>query len=124
MAPSTRTRANPGGLARIRREKKTVRAMIELYCREEHGSPGSPCEECANLLDYALRRLDCCPYGSKKPTCAECPIHCYRPERRERIKSVMSFAGPRMIWRHPVLALLHMADSLMARFRPSRRIGY
>ena len=31
---------------------------------------------------------------------------------RTRIKEVMRYAGPRMLFRHPVLALLHHWDSL------------
>jgi len=31
---------------------------------------------------------------------------------RERIRAVMRYAGPRMLWRHPLLALLHLADGL------------
>ncbi len=35
-------------------------------------------------------------------------MHCYRPEMRQRVRDVMIFAGPRMLLRHPVLALLHL----------------
>jgi hypothetical protein len=43
-------------------------------------------------------------------TCAKCPVHCYRPELRERIRAVMRYAGPRMLFRHPRLAILHLWD--------------
>jgi len=46
-----------------------------------------------------------CPFGPDKPTCAKCPIHCYKPQVRERVREVMRFAGPRMLLRHPVLAV-------------------
>lgn len=95
--------------ARLRRERRTVRAMIGIYCRHHHG--GAPmCGACAELAAYADRRLDLCPYGPDKPACSNCPIHCYRPEPRERIREVMRFAGPRMIWRHPYLAIRHVLD--------------
>lgn len=84
--------------------------MLELYCRRHHCSTGGLCDECAALEAYADRRLDRCPYGPAKPTCANCPVHCYRAAERERMREVMRFAGPRMIWRHPVLALLHLLD--------------
>jgi hypothetical protein len=29
---------------------------------------------------------------------------------REKVKEVMRYAGPRMIWRHPWLALMHVVD--------------
>jgi hypothetical protein len=31
---------------------------------------------------------------------------------REKIKGVMRYAGPRMMYRHPVLAVLHVFDGL------------
>ena len=68
------------------------------------------CPACSELASYAERRLDLCPFGSEKPSCANCPIHCYRPEPRERMRDVMRFAGPRMLMRHPWLALRHLLD--------------
>ncbi|MEW6337485.1 MAG: nitrous oxide-stimulated promoter family protein [Acidobacteriota bacterium] len=95
--------------ARLRRERKTVDAMVRMYCRAHHGGP-TPCRECADLATYAGHRLDRCPYGADKPTCVNCPIHCYRPEPRERMREVMRWAGPRMLWRHPFLAVMHLID--------------
>jgi hypothetical protein len=94
---------------RLARERKTVRAMIEMYCADHHGGDGL-CRECAELADYADRRLDLCPYGPDKPTCTSCPIHCYRPEPRERMREVMRYAGPRMLRKHPYLAIMHLID--------------
>jgi hypothetical protein len=92
---------------RFARERKTVRAMIEMYCADHHGGD-ELCRECAELADYADRRLDLCPYGPDKPTCTSCPIHCYRPEPRERMREVMRYAGPRMFRKHPYLAVMHL----------------
>jgi hypothetical protein len=94
---------------RIRRERATVRAMLTIYCAHHHGSRDL-CEACAELADYADRRLECCPYGPEKPTCAHCPVHCYRPDPREKMREVMRFAGPRMIKKHPYLAMRHLID--------------
>ena len=96
--------------ARIEREKITVTAMITLYCHEHH-SKNDLCSECAALLDYACLRLDRCPFQEGKTTCARCPVHCYKPEMREIIRRVMRYAGPKMIYRHPLLAILHLIDS-------------
>ena len=95
---------------RIQRESKTIEAMIRLYCHDQHGSPGELCPECGELWDYALVRLDRCPFRENKPTCAKCPVHCYQPEMREKVRAVMRYAGPRMLSRHPVLAVLHLID--------------
>ncbi len=97
---------------RMVREKRTVEAMIGLYCRGQHGAAHDLCAECAVLADYARLRLQKCPFQAGKTTCARCPVHCYRPEKRQQIRAVMRYAGPRMLLRHPVLALLHLLDGL------------
>jgi hypothetical protein len=100
------------GSPRIAREKRTVEAMIRLYCAGRHGTRERLCDECSDLLQYAMQRLEKCPFQEHKPTCADCPIHCYRPLMRERIRSVMKYAGPRMVRRHPILAVRHLIDGL------------
>ena len=96
---------------RIAREQATVTAMIRTFCRSLHASRGELCPECAELQAYAIGRLARCPFGQDKPTCSNCPIHCYKPQLRERIREVMRYAGPRMLWRHPVLAIRHLLDN-------------
>lgn len=109
---------------RLRREKKTVRAMIRIFCRDSHSADdraGQPlCPACQELLDYASCRIDRCPFGEQKPTCANCPIHCYKPEMRQRIRDVMRHAGPRMLTRHPVLAIMHLLVD--GRRKPPQRL--
>ena len=99
---------------RLAREFKTVQAMIAITCRGKHGlrPKGELCSGCRQLVAYARARLERCPYGAAKPTCARCPVHCYRPAMRDRIRAVMRYAGPRMLYRHPILAAHHLADSL------------
>jgi hypothetical protein len=98
--------------ARIVREKRTVAAMIELYCQSHHGGGAGLCGPCDRLLEYAFCRLDRCPFREEKTPCARCPVHCYGPTMRARIQEVMRYAGPRMLFRHPVMALRHQWDSL------------
>ncbi|NMC73835.1 MAG: nitrous oxide-stimulated promoter family protein [Geobacteraceae bacterium] len=86
--------------------------MVEIYCRGRHRTGNGICEECRWLLDYAMERIERCPYRSRKPACSECSVHCYRADWREQIRRVMRYAGPRIALRHPVLALLHLADRL------------
>jgi Nitrous oxide-stimulated promoter len=107
-----------GESRRVARERKTVAAMIRVYCRGHHTSRSGLCGDCARLHEYAMGRLDHCPLGTDKPTCVNCPVHCYKPELRERIREVMRYAGPRMLWRHPLLAILHLLDG--RRPSPSR----
>lgn len=102
-----KTRSESGRMAR---EARTVEAMIRLYCRGQHeGEP--PCAECAELLEYARERLRKCPFQEGKTVCGKCPVHCYRPVSRTKIRVVMRYAGPRMLWRHPLMALRHLLDN-------------
>ena len=96
-------------MGRIEWEKKTVRHMIELWCRKNHGCP-ELCGECRELLDYSLVRLDRCKFGNDKTKCHKCPVHCYRPDMRERIRAVMRFSGPRMLLHHPLEALRYLVS--------------
>ena len=96
---------------RLAREKETLRAMVAVYCHDHHRPDKDLCDECEALLAYAEQRLAACPYGPDKPTCAHCPIHCYKTAMRERVREVMRYAGPRMLSRHPLLALRHLLDS-------------
>ena len=96
---------------RLVREEHTIEAMLAMYCHDHHRvARGDFCPECAELMEYARLRLDRCRYGSGKPTCASCPTHCYRPAMRERVREVMRYSGPRMLRRHPVLAVAHLVD--------------
>lgn len=117
------------------REFQTVSAMISIYCRAHHSDKrrfpkqmpekqtrgvrqaidanrlchsNGLCDECSQLLSYAELRLDRCPYGQQKPTCNQCPIHCYKPEPKQQMQQVMRYAGPRMLLPHPLLAIRHL----------------
>jgi len=92
---------------KIEREKKTVGLMIRLYCRRAEGNR-ELCNSCRDLLEYALSRLEQCPYGEKKPACKKCSVHCYKPQYREEIRKVMRFSGSRMILHDPIAAIRHL----------------
>lgn len=93
---------------RIQWEKKVVSQMIRIYCRGKKHETDC-CQECSELEAYAHGRLDFCPFGEKKPFCSKCSVHCYAPERREQIRQVMSYAGPRMLIYSPWMAIRHWA---------------
>lgn len=97
---------------RLMREQKTINLMIALYCRDKHGQQDDLCDSCSQLQAYARQRLEKCPYQENKTTCANCLTHCYQKARREEIRQVMRYAGPRMLKVHPWLALLHLIDGL------------
>lgn len=108
-------------MRRLARERRTIKAMIAIFCRDHH-QPRGLCEWCASLAAYADKRLDICPYGAEKPTCVNCPVHCYQPRMRDAVREVMRYAGPRMLKQHPVLAVAHLLDGRRpAPERPARR---
>ena len=93
----------------LEREKKTLAAMLDIYCREKHKTTGKKlCADCAGLWEYAKQRLAKCPFGAAKGACSKCEIHCYKPEMRKRIQDVMRYSGPRMLKKHPVIAARHL----------------
>lgn len=94
---------------RIEYEKSVVREMIALYCRHKLKLQLVP-EEYLALADYACQRLDHCKFGDRKPACSKCPVHCYKPAMRERIREVMRWTGPRMIYLSPISLLRHILD--------------
>lgn len=108
---------------RMAREARTIEAMIHIFCQHEHGAKRDLCAECQELLDYAFLRLEKCPFQEDKSTCANCKVHCYRPEKREQIRVVMRQAGPHMLYRHPLLAFMHLVidDRRPAPDLPKRR---
>lgn len=115
LAPRAAAGASGFARRRLAREWKTLVAMVDIYCACQHKNTPGNCPDCRSLLDYAQARLERCRFGVEKPTCAKCPVHCYRPDRREQVRIVMRFSGPRMLWRHPILAAWHWVDSWMYR---------
>ena len=68
---------------RLKREHETLVCMTGIYCSHHHrGHPGV----------------------------AKCPVHCYKPAQREAARKIMRFAGPHMVWRHPLHSLFHLFD--------------
>lgn len=92
------------------REKETVSLMIAIYCRKQHGCK-QLCPECAALDAYARQRSDKCPFMESKTFCSNCKVHCYQKDMREKIRAVMRFSGPRMIFYHPIQALRHVIET-------------
>ena len=122
------------------KEKQVMELMIRLYCRKNHGErrkkelyslgsaevPGHGqtgdelCSECRALRDYAMLRIEKCPFMETKTFCSNCRVHCYKPEMREKIREVMRFSGPRMIFYHPVMAVHHVVSSMREKKRLER----
>ena len=105
-------------------EKLLVSEMIALYCRKQHKTPKwQLCPACQELQDYALARIDKCPFMETKTFCSACKVHCYKPAMREQIRAVMRWAGPRMLPVHPVLSVKHVAVTLKDVRVPRQLLG-
>jgi hypothetical protein len=117
MEPSVKIHDRPLS-TRHMRELETVSLMIRLYCGGNHRKTQTTdgahlhqlCPDCRELMAYAEKKLHTCPQVENKPTCLKCTIHCYDDGHRERIRNVMRYAGPRMLLRHPIMAIRHILD--------------
>jgi hypothetical protein len=108
---------------RREREAAIVQTMIKMYCKEHHNAEGQLCIECNALSVYAEKRALSCMYGDIKPVCKECPVHFYTPQKREQIRQVMTWAGPKMIFRHPLFAITHIIDNFTSAKPESKKIN-
>lgn len=91
---------------KIDKEKQVIEKMITIYCKGHHQK--QVCHECKQLLEYASSRIDHCPKMATKTFCSQCKIHCYKPDMQEKIKIVMRYSGPRMLYYHPIMAIKHI----------------
>lgn len=97
--------------ARINRETKTISAMLTLYCKNHHKDYETGiCDDCKEIQEYALKRLQNCPFIENKPTCANCLVHCYNKEMQNKVRQIMRYSGPRLLFFHPILAIRHLLD--------------
>ncbi|MEG0177542.1 nitrous oxide-stimulated promoter family protein [Anaerorhabdus sp.] len=90
-------------------EKELIKKMIMIYCKGHHHA--YICEECNDLLIYAIAKIDNCPFMETKTFCSQCKIHCYRSKYKMKIKEVMKYTGPRMLLIDPLVVIKHFIDS-------------
>lgn len=103
-------------------DQATIRLMVSLYCRH-HLRQREPSTHYRELADYACDRLVHCRWGDAKPTCKDCPCHCYRKDKREEIIEVMRWTGPRMIFYAPRATLRHLWQTAQFKLHPVRKIS-
>ncbi|MEC6814674.1 nitrous oxide-stimulated promoter family protein [Photobacterium toruni] len=92
-------------------EFRTITAMIDLYCLKNHQinhKNFQRCDSCEQFSVYVKQRLDRCPYGEQKPSCKQCPIHCYKPQQKIKSQTIMRYSGPKMLIKHPIMAIKHL----------------
>lgn len=110
-----------------RKEIKDLKVLLQftaVFCRVKHTGDTSiiatdeaefqqlplhkypVCKECRKFLLYALERRLRCPL-EEKPLCKHCPVHCYKPEYREKVREIMRFSGRHLIMRGRLDLLWH-----------------
>ena len=90
-------------------ELKTMYQIIGIYCHNKHHTPkGQLCKECEQVWEYAEHRIDTCPHMETKTFCSVCKTHCYAPNYREKIREIMRYGGPRMLFVSPIQVIRHM----------------
>lgn len=100
------------------RELNVIHSMIKIYCKGNHKTKGGClCEECQELLDYAAVRIQKCPFTKEKSFCNNCKVHCYKKDMRERVRDVMRYSGPRMLFVKPHLVILHAFYSIQNKLK-------
>lgn len=98
------------------KQKEMIPVMIKMYCHHFHHTKGKElCTECDELTKYCLYRLSLCPFKKDKCFCSVCKIHCYTPDNREKIKKVMRYSGPRLVFTHPIFAFSHVFETIKAK---------
>lgn len=94
--------------------------MITIYCKGNHQE--NLCSSCQQLSDYVDKRINLCPLMESKTFCSNYPIHCYSKEMQEQIKVVMRYAGPRMIFHHPLLLVDQSYQSIKHKLKRKKEI--
>lgn len=102
------------------KEKKLIPVMIGMYCKGNHKEErkklnlkgNDVCPDCKLLTEYALFRLEKCPFKVNKKFCSFCKIHCYKEDMKVKIKDVMRYSGPRMLFSHPIFAISHVVQMI------------
>ena len=96
----------------LKYKKDTVEKVVFMYCRRKHDSRKKKlCNDCSDLLQYAHKRAEHCPHIEKGVACRKCQTPCYKPDMKNKMRTIMSWGGPRMILRHPIAAIRYIMKS-------------
>ena len=91
-------------------EKRILHKMIKLYCNKHHNTQSQLCPNCSDIYFYSLKQIDRCPHAENKPTCNQCETNCYVEDIRIKIKKIMKWSGPRILFYHPIYAIRYIIN--------------
>ncbi len=117
--------ANGERVAEIGGDLNVLGKFVAVYCKHHHGEAAREaftvggidvsatslgkrkvCSDCRGVLRHAVAKRARCPL-LPKPTCRVCPVHCYAPKMREKIRRVMAFSGRHLMLRGHLHLLFH-----------------
>ncbi len=93
-------------------EVKTLEKFFPIYCNDKHTNQIEKeyivpfddkkiefkitlCEDCHELLRYAINRLQECP-NDPKPRCRKCPNPCYEKDKFKQMAKMMRYSGMKL----------------------------
>jgi len=100
-------------VASLAKEQEIIDLMIGIYCRgmKHNRRDDTLCAECRELQEYTVERNRQCPFllTKTKTFCQFCEAHCYSSKPRQAIIVAMRYAGPRMFFHRPIMAIKHLS---------------
>lgn len=93
------------------KDRATLEAIGSIYCKGNHDDASRAgqelCPKCRRAIENTLHRAESCPYGHAG-NCEDCETHCQRGKDQEAIRRIMSYAAPRMAFRHPIMTFHYL----------------
>jgi hypothetical protein len=99
-------------IEKFEKEIYTLHKFFDIYCSDKHSNQyikeytipykektfylkANLCEECHELLRYAILKLQECP-NDPKPRCRNCPNPCYEKAKYKQMAKMMRYAGMKL----------------------------
>ncbi len=99
-------------LEKFENEINTLKKFFNIYCNDKHQNRDKKeyvipykektftlevclCNECHNLLNYAISKLQECP-NDPKPRCRNCASPCYEKEKYKKMAKMMRYSGMKL----------------------------
>lgn len=100
-------------------KKQVLEKMIRLYCKNNHKD--YLCNDCKNLISYSNIRTDYCKRLDEFFFCSSCDRTCYDNENLEKIRKIMRYSGPRMIYSDPKASVRFVSEKIKMKLGEKNR---